>query len=1017
MAKIKLILILSISFFLITFRPVWAADKYMAPVFPIRGTDNWGLNSSPSAQTQNLLDVISAAQVPATWLVRYDAMRDPQINQSLKSRLPQEDVGLFLEITESLAQDAGVPYQASGQWYDANKVFLSGYSINERINLIDEIMNKFLSIYGYFPHTVGAWHIDAYSAKYLSQKYGVTGFILCADQYSTDKYQLWGSFWGVPYIPSEHNLLMPAADINSRIPVVVGQWAARDAFNGYGLSAHQSTYSLQANDYLPLGLDINYFQKLASSYLDNPNNRYGFMLIGIENDYPFPSYGSQVTAQIAYAKTRAQANELKIVTFSQFSDWYLNNFFLSPNHEIKLTDPLGTGNSARWEMTTHQRQGFVTIDRIESLRDFRLYDPLLFEPFLVNKNPYPNLYHTIPAQIDTALGITNSTSSTFSSQWPTYHWWEYSIVLLITFIILCFTFKQFLLPLLITTLSTLWSLPLIRSGQLMPYGLGFWGPNGHDAIWHLSIANHFSHHLSLHNPLLSGSTLQNYHFIFDLLLGFLSRIFHLSLISLYFHILPFVMAITISILVWYLVKKITNSNRSANFALLTTFTAGNAGWLVTFVNSRSIGGETMFWAQQAISTLINPPFALSLIFLLLSLLLIHSYSQTPSFRKLFITSLLIALLVQTKIYANLLLLGSLSIFVLKELYFNRKKLVTIKWSELYHSSFLPLSKLFFTSSVLSLLLILPFTNFNSSSGFPFVWHPFWFITTLVQDTDHFYWPRMARALQAYSATSAYPKLLLALSLTSLVFFIGNFWTRVIGVIFSILKLKHSGFLSQFMFVIFALGVIFPLLFIQSGTAWNTIQFMYYSLFIASIWTGVSLAYIRPHFLAHLFLFLIVAINLPSSYGTLKHYLPSRAPSRVPVEELQALTFLQSQLPGNILTYPYQANSRSFDVPLPLAVYTSTAYVSALSSHPTILEDQINLDLMGLDWRTKRNQIMTFFYTQSISQARKFISDNQVSYIYLLPNDPAPSTLHELGSILIYDNGLVKIFHIPDPQLQ
>lgn len=1015
MARIIQATILILVVFFLLPHSVYAGEKFIAPVFPIRGNDNWTLVQSPSVQTKTLVSLVSTNDITATWLVRYDALLDVDTANAVKPRLPQDEVGVFFEVTESLAKAANVKYETTGHWYDANKVFLSGYSINERVALIDETMNKFLSIYGQYPRTIGAWHIDAYSAKYLQDQYGVSGIIICSDQHSTDKYQLWGSYFGVPFIPSIKNLLVPASSINTRIPVVVGQWAARDALNGYGSTVDQSTYSVQANDYLQHGLTIDYFHQLAASYLDDTSNQYGFLLIGIENDYDLNLYKSEVELQLQYANSRAQNGELLVTTFTQFSNWYLQKFTTTPSHTVSIIDPLTSDQSASWQMNVNGRQGFVATEHGTTLRDSRVYDDTYSEPFLLTRNSLPHLYHTVPAQVDNSLGIkAPSPVANWQSLWPRFKWWHYLTILLFSLLTLSVALKRPFLALTIVACATLWTVPLIRSGQLMPYGLGFWGPHWHDGIWHIAIAEHFSRELSLNNPLISGGTLQNYHFIFDIILSLLSQITQLRTFVVYFHLLPFLMAIILALLIWYLVKKHTNSNRSAIFAMLISFTAGNAGWVITLYKDQAFGGESMFWAQQAISTLVNPPFALSLIFLLASILLINNYSLQPSLKKLLITSVFISLLIQIKVYASILLLGSLAVLVIKEFYSQREKLLNYQLNNFLSFNLLPLAKLFSLASFLSLILTLPFTNFDTSVT-PFIWHPFWFVTTMVESQDRFSWPRMANAISAYKEMSLYHKLFLSLTLTSIIFFIGNFWTRIIGIAFYISKIRQLDLISQLMFSVFIIGIIFPLLFIQNGTAWNTIQFMYYSLFISSIWTGIAIAKVRHQGLSTLSLVFVVLVNLPTAYGTLQHYLPDRAPSRIPVEELSALEFMRTQPQGRILIYPH-ANIDDTDVPRSLSTYEAGAYVSAFSNHPSVLEN-INLELLGLDWQSKRNQIISFYNTRSLDLARKFISANDVKYIYRPAQDPLPSLTHELGAELVYDTGLVQIFYIPDNQLQ
>ena len=76
--------------------------------------------------------------------------------------------------------------------------------------------------------------------------------------------------------------------------------------------------------------------------------------------------------------------------------------------------------------------------------------------------------------------------------------------------------------------SLTWSLVMVRSGFE-----GFWGPNGHDGVWHIALANSLKRG-SLEMPVFSGMGLQNYHIGFDLALAFISFVSHIPVSILYF---------------------------------------------------------------------------------------------------------------------------------------------------------------------------------------------------------------------------------------------------------------------------------------------------------------------------------------------------------------------------------------------------------------------------------------------------------------------------------------------------
>ena len=161
---------------------------------------------------------------------------------------------------------------------------------------------------------------------------------------------------------------------------------------------------------------------------------------------------------------------------------------------------------------------------------------------------------------------------------------------------------------------------MIKSGWVYSYGMGFWGPNGHDGIWHIALAGSLARG-TMEMPVFAGEAITNYHIGFDLLLGLLHKVTGISLCILYFQILPPLMALVIGLLTYFFVYNWRNSENEALWAVFFTYFAGSFGWLIG-------KGESAFWSQQAVTSLINPPYALSLIFILSGLIFLINYQKT-----------------------------------------------------------------------------------------------------------------------------------------------------------------------------------------------------------------------------------------------------------------------------------------------------------------------------------------------------------------------------------------------------
>ena len=107
------------------------------------------------------------------------------------------------------------------------------------------------------------------------------------------------------------------------------------------------------------------------------------------------------------------------------------------------------------------------------------------------------------------------------------------------------------LLILIGTLA--WSATMVKSGLVYPFGMGFWGPNGHDGVWHISLAENLSRG-KLNMPIFAGAKLQNYHLGFDLILATVHKLTAVPVSVLYFQILPPLLAVLIGLAAYYWVR-------------------------------------------------------------------------------------------------------------------------------------------------------------------------------------------------------------------------------------------------------------------------------------------------------------------------------------------------------------------------------------------------------------------------------------------------------------------------------
>ncbi len=559
--------------------------------------------------------------------------------------------------------------------------------------------------------------------------------------------------------------------------------------------------------------------------------------------------------------------------------------------------------------------------------------------------------------------------------------------------------------------SLTWSLTMVKSGWLYEYGMGFWGPNGHDGVWHIAVANSLANG-TWDMPIFAGSQIQNYHIGFDLLLAWVHKITFIPINNLYFQIIPPILALGVGIVAYKFVFNWTSSKASAVWSTFFIYFGGSFGWIVSLMRGNGIGGESMFWSQQSISTLINPPFALSLVLVFIALDLLISGMRSGK-RKYFVTvTIIIGVLIQIKVYAGLLMLGGILIAGIIELMRKRD------WR---------LFKVFSGALILSLVLFLPL-NLQASSSVEF--KPFWFLETMMGISDRLGWDQYFSAMNNYRLGGQWVKMVSAYSGAFVIFIVGNFGLRLFGLLLVfkwMVNVKKIKFMDVIFLSIITAGVVMPMLFLQKGTPWNTIQFTYYSLMFTGVIAGIVVGEITNasqksknmydvmihHTRKYIFPVIVVVLVLPTSLSTLRlHYLPSRPPAKLSTDELNALEFLSVQPRGVVLTYPYDrelAIEAISNPPRPLYLYESTAYISAYSMKPVFLEDEVNLNITGFDWPDRRELVEEFLIEADQIKARDFLRENNIKYIYWVGGQRALLGEKQLGIEKIFENKVVDLY--------
>lgn len=398
--------VLTVLLFLLLFFPCKALadnNSFITIVNPVR-VSTYTLDLATNIKTQ--YSELQKRDLPSTWLLTYDVLQKPKILDIFKDFDDKQEFGLFVEVTPALTKKAGVVYNQTNAWHRATSLFLSGYTQSDRKKLIDTYFKTFKEKFDYYPKSVGSWWTDSYSLSYMKEKYGITGTLGVSDQFDLDGYQVWGTFWSLPYYPSKINAAAPASSMKDKLGIVTYRWAPRDPLNGYlSPTANQgSLYSTQ--DYNKLGLTNDYFASLVKLYSERTDvNKFAQATVGLEADYSPDIYSEQYSQWLDIVK-QEQAEGVEVTNMSEFSDWYIKTFpSLSPSHVISSNDLLNTQKQIFWINNDKYRAGILYNPKNNnaSIVDLRIYNENFEEPNYSVPNKLLNLSINLPFVIDSVI--------------------------------------------------------------------------------------------------------------------------------------------------------------------------------------------------------------------------------------------------------------------------------------------------------------------------------------------------------------------------------------------------------------------------------------------------------------------------------------------------------------------------------------------------------------------------------------------------------------------------------------
>ena len=218
------------------------------------------------------------------------------------------------------------------------------FSMEDKMKIVDEVLNKFYETFGFYPTSTGSYYMDAELVNYIKQKYPMikAAVATCWEEGPKAYHNANNSWYTLldggpwnPWIPSRRNIHCPASDEQDDIGIVAIPHISRDllaVFDGpgsyYGTHPQNILRGMVYED-----RELPYFKNIVDQYraMIKYNRGYGYNMMYVgpgwmsksgrwESDYDFLLKSYQ--DGMAYYGQLKKEGKVKDVTMSEFAEIY-----------------------------------------------------------------------------------------------------------------------------------------------------------------------------------------------------------------------------------------------------------------------------------------------------------------------------------------------------------------------------------------------------------------------------------------------------------------------------------------------------------------------------------------------------------------------------------------------------------------------------------------------------------------------------------------------------------------------
>jgi len=551
-----------------------------------------------------------------------------------------------------------------------------------------------------------------------------------------------------------------------------------------------------------------------------------------------------------------------------------------------------------------------------------------------------------------------------------------------------FEFKKFdwTIPLIITggsifNLTAVWFIATNLAG-----GAYFCCRGTPDAIYHLALTNQIVKNFPPFEPGASDVLVKNYHFLSDLAVADLTRVFKIDIATLHYRYMSLLLALLLGSSSFVLCQILKLKMLFAKWLALFLYASGDIIYLLLFLRRDGLNFDVTI-LDDASKLLAGPPRAYSIVLFFGGLCLFLIWIRQRKILAGILTSIVFGSLIGFKVYTGIFALAGLGFLGIYFVWKKQFKMV------------LPL----LIALILSITLYLP-TN-SKAGGLKF--NGFWRFENFMVHKDlkiaKLEYSRLKNISEGnWAVTSLYKLLFIGLYFTFLFGTVNLAWTQSRNSL-KLFPKELNIFLISGLLITIILGSFFLQ---QTGGA-NTVQFIIGAFIIGGIYAALAIFYWLRNIHGKVALFIVIVIVFLTSarsihevYGNLSS-ISQKKGFIITKEEMDGLLYLRNKTDPNskILLSQWMSEDELF------------IYVSYFSDRPMFLASGGLLRDHGFNTSAKEEIVKKIMHSEDEQEVRQLLLNNKIDYLFFHSEIPSIVRYNPQFLKKVYENEKVNIFEV------